>query len=247
MRKAKALLIITLFFYLIVTGMTIAFATEVENSEGISLVDAVDSIRQNETEEAVNSLVVDTRPDYKFAQSKFGKVSSWVGKVKGSLLFITWIIAGLMTCLDIVCITIPSVRQYLAPQIGYGQTTGVSRFGAYGSGYNRYGGAYGMAQQTPYDNTQPVNQGNALSKWQWVSDSAIDTIMECSSGQTTGINNAPVKNKTKLLTYFKKRTFELILIIVVPLFLTSPIPYKIGFIIYNAIAGVNFEQIFNSL
>ena len=102
---------------------------------------------------------------------------------------------------------------------------------------------YGQLNQTSYDN-QTVTSPSLLGR-QWVSDEALDTVIECSAPSNLGMGVPSSKRKNKLWTYFKKRTFVLVLVVFVPLVLTSSITYKIGFFLYNLVLGIDIQEIVN--
>lgn len=235
-RILSVLAIISLIFAM---GVTFAFAS----SDGVDLKDAVTQQKNEEALDALDDIVTSSAPDYAFAQSKFGKVSGWVAKAKGAILLIVWLAAGVLTCVDIVYLTLPFTRQYLAPHVGNRGMSTVGGFGGFG-GY-RGGSPYGgFGQQAPYDNQQTTS--NSVLGKQWVSESALDTIRECSPAtNNTGFGSATTPaTKNKMATYFKKRAFELILIVFVPLILTSQLFYKLGFMLFNWVSNINLSSMF---
>lgn len=245
MNLKRGLTVLTIVLILVASSVTYAFALG-ETQQGISLLDAVEQEKNTEAEEALQEILIATKPDYSYANSKFGRVSQWVGKLKGLLLSLLWIFAGLLTTLDLLYLTIAPIRQYLAPQTsGGGSTSQYIPRNRFGVGYGGHLGQdmYGQLNQTSYDN-QTVTSPSLLGR-QWVSDEALDTVIECSAPSNLGMGVPSSKRKNKLWTYFKKRTFVLVLVVFVPLVLTSSITYKIGFFLYNLVLGIDIQEIVN--
>ena len=161
-----------------------------------------------------------------------------IGYAMGVIIIITITLVGLITALDLLYIAVPPVRNFLykAGTDGTGAYTGGMPAGGYGmggmgmGGYGRRGmgmGAMGVGGAS----------GGTVKPHQWVSDEAVSCAallggsqqavnmgMGAMGGMGMGMQQpeqAPMRMKSVLWVYIKKRAVFLVLLLVAVMVLTS--------------------------
>ena len=155
-----------------------------------------------------------------------------VGYVIGGALCLIFVGMFGITALDLLYITIPPIRNvlYKAGTDGTGAYTGGGPAGGFGGGYGngygggRFGGVGGAS-------------GGSMKPTQWISDEAVQcAAMLGGSNQAQmqgqfgmqGGNQQPMPMKSVIGTYFKKRLFFMILLVITAIILTSSIMLDVG-------------------
>ena len=160
------------------------------------------------------------------ASTTLSPLLNLVGYVIGGALCIIFVGMFGITALDLLYITIPPIRNvlYKAGTDGTGAYTGGGPAGGYGGGY---GGGFGRGGFGGVGGAS----GGSMKPTQWISDEAVQcAAMLGGSNQANmqGGAQQPMPMKSVIGTYFKKRLFFMILLVITAIVLTSSIMLDVG-------------------
>ena len=165
------------------------------------------------------------------ASTTLSPLLNLVGYVIGGALCLIFVGMFGITALDLLYITIPPIRNmlYKAGTDGTGAYTG----GGPAGGYGRMGGYGGMGMQGGVGGAA----GGSMKPTQWISDEAVQCAamlggsnqaqMQGQFGMQGGAQQ-PMPMKSVIGTYFKKRLFFMILLVITAIILTSSIMLDVG-------------------
>ena len=157
-----------------------------------------------------------------FASNLLAPVTNIIGYIIGVLMILIFVLSTLITALDLLFLAFPPIRGLLykggqAGTTGYGGYGGRGGYGA--GGYGGYGGGYGAnSYSTP--GQEDLGIGGRIT--QFISDEAAMCAAIAGDAPNAQMQSGqPVKRKSVIATYFKKRIFSIILLVVSAVILTS--------------------------
>lgn len=228
----RVLSTVVLSIFLIVGGMSVTtYATGID-SIGEQGRDS-DSDPTTSRNEGVSGYLKDYSPvtneNMENASSIASPIVNFIGNLVGFIFIVTSAGIFAVTALDLVYIGIPFVRPFLSPAQGQ-SSGGMSGGMGMGGGFGGQGLGGGFGGQGLGGGAQQ-SQGK-----QWVSDEVLAVMagggaqqqgsMSGGMGGFGGMGGAqqqPASTKSRILEYFKKRLFFLILFAVASIMLTSSI------------------------
>lgn len=157
-----------------------------------------------------------------FASNLMSPVVNIIGYIIGVLMILIFVLSTLITALDLLFLAFPPIRGLLYKG-GQAGTTGYGGYGrgGYGAGgYGGYGaGGYGAnAYSTP--GQEDLGIGGRIT--QFISDEAAMCASIAGDAPNAQMQSGqPVKKKSVIFTYFKKRIFSIILLVISAVILTS--------------------------
>lgn len=238
-RVVSLLLVFMMVFALLLSSGTMAVhATELEDDlssqpEGTENAgDFLDGLKgqdigdSNDVGDILSGYQAMTSDQLEQASMWASPLTNIIGYAIGIIIILIVMLVGLITALDLLYIAVPPVRNilYKAGTDGTGAYTGGMGAGGYGmGGYGRSMGMMGVGGAS----------GGTMKPTQWVSDEAV----ACASllgGSQQAVNNGnamnmgvgaqnrpPMRMKSVIWVYFKKRALFIVLLMVAIMVLTS--------------------------